>query len=175
MSEELVSRLEQQAAIYAAEGYLQAAVLLREAADALSRPAPAPVQVPSGWKLVPVEPTQEMLMAAVPFPEHLRLHHPDDATWESRMQAATAADQMVAAQTYGKMLSAAPSAPASPSVDAEKVIGLVEEYGRDCYKSGASQWPAESREYDRCADDTLAQIRALLTPAAIANQEEKSK
>ena len=42
MNEELIKRLKQQAAMYAGEGYLQAAALLREAIAAIeARPADA--------------------------------------------------------------------------------------------------------------------------------------
>lgn len=61
VNEELIKRLKQQAAMYAGEGYLQAASLLNAAIAALeSRPAPA-VQVPEDYQLVPKRPTTDML------------------------------------------------------------------------------------------------------------------
>lgn len=63
MSEELIKRLRLKAEVLA--GLRDAtASLLTQAADALSRPAPA-VQVPEGMALVPVEPTDAMAVAAI--------------------------------------------------------------------------------------------------------------
>lgn len=53
-------------------------------------------------------------------------------------------------------------APASPSVDAEKVMALVERHGMAKWDYGASREP----ECAELADSLHAQIRALLTPAA---------
>lgn len=103
----------------------------------------APVQVPEGWKLVPKCPTTDMLSP-------LRDAAPK---WNAR-------------SLYASILDLAPSAPvavaqpASPSVDAEKVMGLVEEYGSAMGRCGLGHYDAV-----KAANDTLAQIRALLTPA----------
>lgn len=124
---------------------------------------PAPVQVPSGWKLVPIEATEAMLEAianTVPC-----------MTSDARL-------------AYRAMLAAAP-APATVAtepvargggVDVEKVIGLVTEYGDAMFAAGISCAHHEhrnEREYRDDADEAKAQIRALLTAAPAANQEGK--
>lgn len=64
--------------------------------------------LPPGFVAVPVEPTEAMLDAVAPFPEHLRHMHEGDAAWESAMQAATNADKMAVRQNYVDMLAARP-------------------------------------------------------------------
>ncbi len=73
----------------------------------------APLSQPAqGWKLVPVEPTQAMMEAAAPFPEHLRAEHPNpDDPWHEGMFIATKCDQLAARTTYRAMLAAVPAAP----------------------------------------------------------------
>lgn len=66
MSEELIKRLRIRANNIDLE-FPKFAALLREAANALSRPAT--VQVPEGWKLVPIEPTAEQIFAMDSFSE----------------------------------------------------------------------------------------------------------
>lgn len=64
------------------------------------------------WKLVPREPTWDMLAAASPFPEHLRREHPDpDDPWHLKMEAATKTDQLACLSIWRKMIAAAPPAP----------------------------------------------------------------
>jgi len=209
MSEELISRLEQQAAIYAAEGYLQAAVLLREAADALSRPAPAPS--------APVAVAQEVTL----IPDFAMVENPLDV--QERKQCISAVLRQLASQEncdgspYDQMVQAADiidvllgrlavappvgwrailndaydaigagtdavrcnmergyvepvldgicsglerleinTAHTSPSVDAEKVMGLVNEYCHQYSRYG----------YGQAAQKVDSQIRALLASPA---------
>jgi len=74
--------------------------------------AAPPSQPAQGWKLVPVEPTQAMMEAAAPFPEHLRAEHPNpDDPWHEGMFIATKCDQLAARTTYRAMLAAVPAAP----------------------------------------------------------------
>ena len=62
--------------------------------------------------LAPKEPTEVMLNAAAPFPEHLRAEHPDPADpWHELMRAATATDQAVARSTYLTMIAAREAEP----------------------------------------------------------------
>jgi len=62
-------------------------------------PEPARVGVPEGWKLVPVEPTWDMKMAA-----SSNYREPRDGHYTARMECAT--------EAYRAMLTAAPQAPA---------------------------------------------------------------
>lgn len=79
---------------------------------------------PAGWKLVPIEPTREMLEAVAPFPAHLRIEHPDpNDPWHRQMEAATLADQAEAASTYREMLAAAPPAASGDSTPPSPVQG----------------------------------------------------
>lgn len=73
-----------------------------------------PQEVPAGeWVMVPREPTQEMLAAVCPFPQHLAAEHPDTGDpWHWRMAAATKADQLRFASEYREAIAAAPAAPA---------------------------------------------------------------
>lgn len=74
--------------------------------------AAPPSQPAQGWRLVPVEPTQAMMEAAAPFPEHLRAEHPNpDDPWHEGMFIATKCDQLAARTTYRAMLAAVPAAP----------------------------------------------------------------
>lgn len=80
-----------------------------EQAEKAAAPSSQPAQ---GWRLVPVEPTQAMMEAAAPFPEHLRAEHPNpDDPWHEGMFIATKCDQLAARTTYRAMLAAAPAAP----------------------------------------------------------------
>lgn len=109
MHEELIKRLydaARDAAMFCERRY---ATLLREAADALSRPAPA-VQVPDGWMLVPVEPTLWMQQAA------LSASRANVACGMSRMLT-DGCELWAAGEVYKTMLAAAPSAPAVPVGD----------------------------------------------------------
>lgn len=74
--------------------------LLAAAAVRLSRPAPAsaPAQVPEGWMVVPIEPTQEMLLKSGLY---------DNDTIEVNSA------KSLAGQIYRAMIAAAPSAPAA--------------------------------------------------------------
>lgn len=52
----------------------------------------------------PAIPTEAMLNAVAPFPEHLRAEHPDpNDPWHNAMQGATLADQAYLQQVYRKM------------------------------------------------------------------------
>jgi len=66
--------------------------------------------LPCGWRLVPVEPTEAMLEAAVSTPTHWDLSSPDGPA----MRAAVQADRAVAASHYRSMLAAAPASTSSP-------------------------------------------------------------
>ena len=64
-----------------------------------------PLVTESIW---PAEPTEEMLNAVCPFPEHLRAEHPDPTDpWHISMWAATKADQMTVRSQYKAMRAAA--------------------------------------------------------------------
>lgn len=123
----------------------------KEVADAiraaLSRPAP--VQVPEGWKLVPIRATDEML---------------DNA---SKAACCSRGD---ANRVWISMLSLAPFGAVAQGggVDVEKVMGLVKEYGEQCEaegyleRSGSQDAAKKLRE---SAYQKAVKIRALLTPA----------
>jgi len=133
MSEELIKRLREEAeTIHGLMSFTGVYAALLDAAKALES-RPAPVQVPSGWKLVPVEPTPAMLEAM------------QSSGWLPTC--------------YSAMLAAAPSAPAAPSVDAEKVMRRIDSIITDCDMSEGRQ----TGGYLSAGD--LRQIRALLTPA----------
>jgi hypothetical protein len=75
--------------------------------------APAQPTVPQGWKLVPIEPTEEMALAA------------EKATWIGTPNAKFA---------YRAMLSAAPTAPAHQPLTDEQIRDLVKECGLDWHR-----------------------------------------
>ena len=73
-------------------------------------PHPAPQQadrqrVPDGWKLVPVEPTQEMCKAAV-------IYANGNAVYKNVAAAALEIEEGIYGEAYTAMLAAAPEAPA---------------------------------------------------------------
>ena len=74
-------------------------------------PLPAVVQVPDGWKLVPVEPTPEMLKAA------------KDSTWIGGHYSFMA---------YRAMLAAAPQQPAPQPLTPEQRARLIDQAGDIC-------------------------------------------
>jgi hypothetical protein len=54
------------------------------------------------------EPTQAMLEAVKPFPEHLRAEHPDPGdVWHEQMRLATIADQALLRSEWQRMIEAA--------------------------------------------------------------------
>lgn len=81
----------------------------REARRIVERKLAEARSTPPGWKLVPVEPTPEMLEAAKPWPKHWTDEYL--GTNKPNALAAYHADQMVAESTYRTMLAAAPEAP----------------------------------------------------------------
>jgi hypothetical protein len=65
-------------------------------------------EIPEGWKLVPVEPTPEMLAAAKPRPAHWDVIVERQPNLKLDMDVAIEADRMSARSTYRTMLDAAP-------------------------------------------------------------------
>lgn len=135
MSEELIKRLHLAANGASFDGRAGDAFLMREAAHALSRPAP--VQAPEEWVAVPMMPTETMMDAAA-----------DTCSWFAVGSKAECDAQLL--ELWATMLAAAPSTPAAPSVDAEKVMALVKMH-------------AEAGD-PNTAQRIHAQIRSLLTP-----------
>ena len=186
MSEELIKRLHLAANGASFDGRAGDAFLMREAAHALSRPAP--VQVPSGWRLVPVEPTQRMLdsvhgMSLGEYAHMLAAAPSAPAASESGAREECRLCGGDGKAAYGNPCIrcggtglADEREPAAPAVDAEKVIALVEEYGDLMCGVGMNSGQPWARKHTaECrkeADTLLAQIRALLTPS-IANQESQ--
>lgn len=72
-------------------------------AEVRSRLAAAtPVVPPSGWKLVPIEPTKEMCIAAVKFAN-------GNAVYKNVAPAALEIEEGIYGETYAAMLAASPS------------------------------------------------------------------
>jgi len=91
--------------------------VLRAIAKHMLSAAPVQVVVPEGWKLVPVEPTAEMLELAVPVGMSLEDAGPEEN--EARRRTAESVAQIhrkQVARTYKTMLAAAPAAPAQPDI-----------------------------------------------------------
>lgn len=169
MSEELIKRLRTVARdeerAWGDED--EVVILLREAADALSRPAP--VQVPEGVALVSRDEAIRVLEGVANIVHVCWSEWGAAGSWSDYDQSVM--DGMHALQAT---LAAAPSAPAAPAVDAEKIMALVEEFGNLRYDAA---WDSQAGRYKLAkdssakADELHAQIRALLASPAIANQE----
>lgn len=75
---------------------------LTKAGEALGEPAATPVVRPSRWKLVPIEPTKEMCIAAVKFAN-------GNAVYKNVAPAALEIEEGIYGETYAAMLAASPS------------------------------------------------------------------
>ena len=103
-----------------------------EAAEALLKiaaPQPAVVQVPQGWKLVPVEPTVEMAQALI------------DYKGEDEMQWPRNVSPNFALAAYRILLAAAPEGPAQAACNSAKI---------------AAKWYLQARNRNNLAGEAIA-------------------
>lgn len=120
-------------------------------------PAQAAQAVPQGWKLVPVEPTDEMVRST---------HHLD----LSYMTTQWAVDR---AAVYRAMLAAAPAAP-QPAAQQGELQATISRFERQAHRMGelwercqGKGWPEkESAEFHRLRDELVPASRAALTAQA---------
>ncbi|MBN9453297.1 MAG: hypothetical protein J0I42_15215 [Bosea sp.] len=125
------------------------------------------------WKLVPVEPTPEMLEAAKPFPKHLRSEHPDPHDpWHAAMAGAALADQMSAATTYRDMLAASPASPPAEALPSQ--TSGAGDGGEAAIRAALAPWWKQVCEFTKmpgipasvAGDELVAIVLALAKPAS---------
>jgi hypothetical protein len=139
------------------------------------------VPVPEGWALVPRDPTQAMLNAAAPFPDHLRSEHPDtDDPWHAGMAGAVAVDQASAANAFRKMVEAAPAPPSRRCDTAATAKGCCH-HGNTSEAEAHDGWLGTTEELLSQIGDLqrtiqgdgarIAKLEAALAPFADINGE----